>query len=125
VCGDELRRTKRSLLERLRFSGAYTCRSCGRRELISRLAAWTVSRFARCPECHGHRLRILKRRDYIDRFNRNPFRLLLSLFKVPLYHCSSCRLQFHDYRKLHAQNKPSNAEVVRSGGPTPERSTNP
>ena len=103
ACGNELRRTKRSFGERLHSSGVYLCGSCGHRATVSRLSVWSITRHARCPECHGERLRVLKWRDYIDRYNRNPFRLLCSLFKAPLYHCSSCRLQFYDPRRLATQ----------------------
>ena len=100
LCGDEMRRTQRSFLERLRFIAIYTCRSCGSKEGVSRLHALKISRYARCPECHSTRLRVLKRRDRIDRFIRNPFRLAQSILGARLYHCPGCRLQFHDLRYL-------------------------
>jgi DNA-directed RNA polymerase subunit RPC12/RpoP len=111
-CCDQLRRTKRSISERLRFSAVYSCKTCGHRHGVSRLDIWKISRFARCPDCHNSRLRILKRRDYIDRFNRNPFRLLQVALNAPLYHCSACRLQFYDLRKLESE-----IETNRAGQP--------
>ncbi len=105
VCGDELRRTKRSFLERLGYSAIYSCKKCQHREAIARIDAFKVTRHARCPECENSRLRTLKRRDYIDRLNRNPLRWIQKLAGASLYHCAFCRLQFYDLRPSQESSK--------------------
>lgn len=57
-------------------------------------------RWCQCPLCHDHQLGILRREDKIDRMSRNPLRRALSLFGFPLYHCTFCRYQFRDWRRL-------------------------
>lgn len=62
-------------------------------------------RHASCPKCGWHDLRVQKRLDRVDRLNRNPLRLLLRFFGVPLYHCAHCRLQFYDIRRLRREEE--------------------
>lgn len=123
VCGDELRRTKRSLRERIRYSAVYSCRYCQHREYISRLDVLKVSRHARCPECQNSSLHVLKRRDYIDRYNRNPFRLLQKLMGAHLYHCGFCRLQFYDLRALQSRSKEWNPRLWNTDPASTEETT--
>jgi hypothetical protein len=42
----------------------------------------------------------LAAKDRIDSTSRNPLRRMLKLFGCPLYHCTFCRMQFRDWRKL-------------------------
>ena len=95
-CDGELRRRRRSLLERLWSDVALTCAHCGYDHAFKTVSFFSLS--ARCPECHGFDLRRRRSRDRIDRMNHNPLRFLQHLFGAPLYHCESCRLQFFDLR---------------------------
>lgn len=58
------------------------------------------SRYVRCPRCAVGELEILKKRDHIDKMNRNPLRLVQRYFGARLYYCWGCRLQFYDLRTL-------------------------
>ena len=58
------------------------------------------SRYANCPRCAGREPAILKKRDRIDKLNRNPLRLVQRFFGARLYYCWSCRLQYYDLRRL-------------------------
>jgi hypothetical protein len=58
------------------------------------------SRYAACPRCAGHELEILKKRDHIDKMNKNPLRLVQQYLGARLYYCWGCRLQFYDLRSL-------------------------
>lgn len=64
------------------------------------------NRYAECPRCGTLRLSRRVSIDRIDGMTRNPFRLILKLFGCPLYHCTFCRFQFRDWRKL-AKRTPS------------------
>jgi hypothetical protein len=54
---------------------------------------------ANCPRCANLDLTILKKRDRIDKLNRNPLRLMQRALGARLYHCWRCRLQFYDLRR--------------------------
>ena len=110
-----MRRSKRSWWERLWFRFAFRCVECGSREHITWLATQKITRYARCPECESPYLRHLRKRDRVDRFNKNPFRLIQSLTNANLYHCSCCRLQFYDVRPLFN----AESELVEAAGVEP------
>ena len=55
--------------------------------------------YATCPRCGTDRLDRLKRIDEIDRVSKLPWSALQRFLGGKLYHCRSCRLQFHDCRK--------------------------
>jgi hypothetical protein len=111
ACGSQTRRRPRtSWLERLFYLAVYQCTSCAYYERVPRMTAELPSRHVRCPECSTPKLRILDRIDKIDRLSRNPFRYVQGMFGARLYHCSLCRLQFHDLR-----SPARRAEETRSG----------
>lgn len=102
-----MRRTHRTSQERLLFRAAFRCRSCDERILMRRRLP-LPSRHAACPRCAGRELEILKKRDRIDKMNRNPLRLIQRFLGARLYYCWACRLQFYDLRGL----KPAMRETV-------------
>jgi hypothetical protein len=57
------------------------------------------SPFATCPDCGTTQLRVLQRRDRIERISRVPWSTLQRFFGGRLYYCRTCRLQFYDCRK--------------------------
>jgi DNA-directed RNA polymerase subunit RPC12/RpoP len=97
-CGGALRRSRRSLVERLFYAEAYRCEGCGER---TRTALFDLkhARYVKCPRCHSVDLTVLKRRDGIDRMQTGVLNLLQKLGGGKLYHCWFCRLQFYDTRK--------------------------
>src|SRR5947209_18321378 len=70
-CHVPMRRTKRTLIEKVNYWAAYECSKCGERETRSKHSL--VSMHARCPRCYSHVLRVRKKRDWVDTMNRNPF----------------------------------------------------
>jgi len=93
-----MRRSRRVGRERLFYSAAYRCEKCPYRSRVSRLEDMRNLRHAGCPNCGQHDLTVLSKRDRVDRWNRNPLRLVQRLFGARLYHCWLCRLQFYDLR---------------------------
>src|SRR5437870_68662 len=99
VCGYETVRTRRNFIQRAYTLAIFKCLKCGNRMYARRRFLTAFGRFVRCPQC-GSRKNLSKLRsvDKVDRLNKNPLRLLLSIFGAPLYHCTFCRLQFWDVR---------------------------
>lgn len=108
-CGGNLRRSRRSGLERLLYSAAYRCEKCKLRVRVSHVEHISDARFVSCPKCNRTDLKILTRRDRVDRFSRNPLRLIQGFLGAKLYHCWSCRLQFYDFRKRRPPEEKTNA----------------
>jgi len=102
-----MRRSRRVGLERVLYAAAYRCEGCRFRVRVSVLDRLRAARFASCPKCSGQDLTILKKRDRVDRWNRNPLRIAQRFLGASLYHCWSCRLQFYDlrYRSPRAREK--------------------
>ena len=98
-CGDEIIRIRRNFLERAYTRAVFQCPSCGHRLYFRRSFFRRVRRYCECPQCGTRNLSQLKSIDRVDRLNKNPLRLLLAIFRAPLYHCTFCRLQFWDLRK--------------------------
>lgn len=104
-CGTGLERVPRSSAERLIYRKVLACSACGyrmheRRVPFHSLAVFVFSRYTHCIECRNPRVRLLPRRDGIDRMSAHPLSLLFSLTLAPIYHCSPCRLQYHDWRRV-------------------------
>jgi hypothetical protein len=70
-------------------------------------------RWCQCPRCHNRCLAILSKADKVDRMSANVLRRMLRLFGFPLYHCTFCRYQFRDWRKLDPE---SGKPAVRAAG---------
>lgn len=58
-----------------------------------------LSRTARCPHCGTADLRVLAKRDAIEKMYRGPLSTLWRWLGAPLLYCRFCRLQFHDFRE--------------------------
>ena len=95
-----MRRSRRTLQERLFCAAAYRCERCQQRVRASYLDVLKEAKYAACPKCGWYDLTVLTRRDRIDKMNRNPLRLLQRVFGARLYHCAHCRVQFYDLRGL-------------------------
>ena len=102
-----MRRSHRTFWEQIVCRAALRCRSCARRTLLRRRVP-LPSRYANCPRCSGRELVVLKKRDYIDKLNGNPLRLMQRFLGARLYYCQGCRLQHYDLRSLH----PAGREAV-------------
>lgn len=103
-----MRRSRRALVERLRYAAAYRCEQCKRRVRASYWDILRNARYATCPKCGWYDLTIQSRRDRIDKMNRNPLRHLQRLLGARLYHCGHCRLQFYDLRRLRFRQRGTN-----------------
>lgn len=100
VCGQKpLVRRKRTLLEKFRHAAVYRCPAC-RFEAAAplSLAYPQLSRNACCPHCGTTDLRLLPKKDPIEKTYRGPLSQLWGLLGAPLLYCRFCRLQFYDFR---------------------------
>ncbi len=111
-----MRRSRRSLSERLLYVAAYRCERCRQRVRVSYLDALRKAKYAGCPKCGWCDLVIRSKRDPVDRMKQNPFRLLQRLFGARLYHCLHCRLQFYDLRPLYTAKRARNGLANRMVG---------
>jgi hypothetical protein len=113
------------LFERVFFTRAFVCAKCGvrireLRTLFEPTWRFVLSNSTSCIRCGSLRVRKLEYRDGIDAMSRHPFSLLFALLRAPIYHCSLCRLQYHDRRPL----TPTAARVPMSVPPsTPDAAT--
>ncbi len=106
VCGArELVRRRRTLFEKFRFAAVYRCPYC-RFEAAApiTLVYPQLSTIARCPHCGTTDLRVLAKRDPIERTYRGPLSTLWGWLGAPLLYCRLCRLQFHDFRQRFSAN---------------------
>jgi len=103
ICGGPLIRHPRGVYRRIISRASYRCERCGDKSDFYRPFFALFQPWSQCPICHNRRLSILARPDQIDRRSFNPFRRLLILVGRPLYHCTFCRFQFRDWRKLSPQ----------------------
>ncbi len=92
-----MRRSRRSLAERLLYSEAFRCEKCGQR-VRTALFSFRYVRYVKCPCCHSVDLTALKRRDGIDRMQKGLLNFVQRISGGKLYHCWFCRLQFYDTR---------------------------
>ena len=97
-CGGAVRRSRRGFFERLLYSEAFRCESCGKRTKNSSIDLKYV-RYVKCPGCHSVDLTILKKPDRVDRMQRGVLNTLHRLGGGKLYHCWFCRIQFYDVRR--------------------------
>ena len=100
-----MRRSRRTMLERLLYAGAFRCERCQQRVRASYLDSLSEARYAACPKCGWHDLVVRRTRDRIDKMSLNPLRALQRLLGGRLYHCAHCRLQFYDLRPLRERNR--------------------
>lgn len=99
-CGNEISRRPRSLLVRIFSKASFHCERCGTNSNFYRPVFAIFQRWCQCPICHNRHLAVLRKADKIDRMSSNAVRRLLFLLGFPIYHCTFCRYQFRDWRKL-------------------------
>jgi len=97
-CGGTLRRSKRRLLDRLRYLEAYRCTGCAARYYVTFSSRLNLARYAKCPKCRYQDITPMRRVDKIDKMRGGIFNLIHRLTGGQLYHCWFCRLQFYDFR---------------------------
>lgn len=94
-----MRRRKRSFAERFRHAAIYRCQNCRFEAAVPLEVLYPqLSRVARCPHCSSTELRLLARRDPIERMYHGPLSTLWRWLGAPILYCPFCRLQFHDFR---------------------------
>lgn len=94
-----MKRRKRSLAERFRYAAILRCSECQFEAALPLTLLYPqLSRIARCPRCSSTELRLLARRDPIERMYRGPLSMLWRWLGAPLLYCPFCRLQFYDFR---------------------------
>lgn len=98
-CGGELKRVRRSYLQRLGCAAIFACPDCQYHETVPRFS-YRLGDVCRCPRCGTTRLSRLRERDYIDKMDWGLWNLAARLCGGKLYHCWFCRLQFYDRRPL-------------------------
>jgi hypothetical protein len=99
-CGRKTSRRRRSVVLKILSRASFRCDDCGTTSHFYRPVIAIFQRWCQCPLCHNRQLTIRRKRDNIDRMSSNPLRRLLRLFGFPIYHCTFCRYQFRDWRKL-------------------------
>jgi hypothetical protein len=97
-------RTHRTTVQKLLYADVLRCTKCGTRmkRLHSNLDAsvsFFFSRYSHCIRCGTPDVDRLKKQDRIDSVSRHPASMLLALTGAPFNRCSSCRLQYHDWRR--------------------------
>jgi hypothetical protein len=100
TCGGNLSRRPRNAFRKLFWNAAFRCDDCGARWYYDRsfLAAFRV--YSHCPVCQTSQLTVMESPDPVDRVSSNPLRAMLRMFGFPLDHCTFCRFQFRDWRRL-------------------------
>jgi hypothetical protein len=99
-CGHHASRHHRGVLLKIISRASFHCSHCGANSNFYRPAFAIFQRWCQCPLCHNRQLALRGKADKIDRRTPNPLRRLLGLFGFPIYHCTFCRYQFRDWRKL-------------------------
>jgi predicted RNA-binding Zn-ribbon protein involved in translation (DUF1610 family) len=101
VCGSKtLVRRRRTLAEKFRHAAIYRCPGCRFEAAVPITLVYPqFSRVARCPHCGTTDLRVLAKRDPIEKTYRGPLSTLWGWLGAPLLYCRFCRLQFYDFRE--------------------------
>ncbi len=109
-------RRRRGVLRRIISKVSLRCNNCGATSNFYRPVFAIFQRWCQCPLCHNRQLTIRGgKADRIDRRTHNPLRRLLGLFGFPMYHCTFCRYQFRDWRRLDPKsNGPRSATIESS-----------
>ncbi len=99
-CLGPLYRQRRNWPQCLQYSSLYQCGQCGQFTPESR--NWLLldlSPTVSCPRCTTPKLKIQRKRDSIEGFQRGLWRWVQGLMGAKLYYCRPCRLQFYDLRR--------------------------
>jgi predicted RNA-binding Zn-ribbon protein involved in translation (DUF1610 family) len=102
-CGRELKRIRRTALQRFFFSDAFACHKCGYRTrrvypFVRVNAKYLFSRHTHCIKCGTARVYRLSKRDRVDSMSKHVFSLLQQVTLAPVNKCLACRLQYYDWR---------------------------
>ena len=97
-CGRHASRRRRGLLLKVFARASFRCDSCSKKFNYYRPFLTVFRRYAHCPLCYNTELAVRSSFDRIDRISHNPLRHLLLGFTI--FHCTLCRYQFRDWRKL-------------------------
>lgn len=106
-CGQHASRRRRGPLLKIFARASFRCDQCEKKFNYYRPAFAVFQRYAHCPKCYAQDLAIRGSFDKIDKISGNPFRRLLLGFTI--YHCTWCRYQFRDWRRLDPSHKSSAA----------------
>jgi len=103
-CGWELKKTHRTVFQKLLYSGAFVCPRCGlrTRRFRPRLRVTSIfvfSRYTHCINCGSARVHRLAKRDRVDTMSHHPLSVIQHLTFAPLNKCPACRLQYFDWRR--------------------------
>jgi hypothetical protein len=99
-CGRVASRRRRSLFRKIFSRASFQCEHCGWRGDYYRPFVTAFQPWAACPLCCNMDLAARRSVDPVDKMSRNLLRNVL-LVGFPVYHCSFCRYQFRDWRKLY------------------------
>jgi hypothetical protein len=102
-CGTHLRRTHRTLAQKLVCSKVFRCTKCGhhvhrKRPAFSGPLMFVFSRYTHCINCHTAAVHRLAKRDRVDSVSTSLMSRILGLLGAPLNKCVACRLQYYDWR---------------------------
>ena len=101
-------RAHRKALEKLIYSGVFSCDKCKARVgwyhplALAQIVRFqfVFSRHSRCLRCgRAEPVSRLAKRDYIDGLAKSPLSWLQRLTGAPINRCSACRLQYYDWRR--------------------------
>jgi hypothetical protein len=109
-CGGRLHRVRRTLWQRLLYRSLYECYSCSAWERNHHTIFHSFTGVSRCPRCDSRRLKVFKKRDHIEGFQRNIYRRIQGWMGAKLCYCERCRLQFYDRRPIEEQRPRATAE---------------
>jgi len=98
-CGGRMKRTHRSLVQRVGYLAIYECQECQAEESVPRFT-YRLEPVCCCPRCGTSRLTQLRQRDKIDKMEGGLWNMAARLLGGKLYHCCFCRIQFYDRRPL-------------------------
>ena len=107
-CDGRMGRAHRTALEKLVYSGVFSCDKCKARVgwyhpvVLTQLVRlrFVFSLRTRCLKCgKTERVSRLAKRDYIDGVSKSPLSWLQRLMGAPINRCSACRLQYYDWRR--------------------------
>jgi hypothetical protein len=98
-CGGPLHKIHRRWWQKLVYRSIYECDACHEQQVHRRNTVRTYfATGCRCPRCWSEDLKVFKKRDHIEGFQKSFLRRIQGWLGAPLYYCSRCRLQFYDVR---------------------------
>jgi ribosomal protein L37AE/L43A len=96
TCGGDLRRTHRSLTEKMLYVSVHRCSFCEVQMVRARAFTFWLARRCKCPNYGNTRLDRMLERDWIEMHYFGPLVLAGSLLRARFYHCPECDVHFHE-----------------------------